>query len=143
MGLMSRLGLYGSRNRRVSFRRAQIGESQDNVTVPLRAAVVALLLFAACNRQSAPPISFVQSLRCGMTRDEVRQLARESGYDNSDATWFARERRGSKQLSFVDLTFRADRLVAYRVDRYDPRTKRVERRSVDLCDRQSAPAVRR
>lgn len=70
-----------------------------------------------------------------MTRDQVRQLAREHGYDNSDAGWFARKKSTDekKELSFVDLTFQGDRLVAYRVNRNDPRTKRVIGVRASLC----------
>ncbi len=101
-----------------------------NVTVPL---LLALLLFAvACHQRTQ---SFVESLRCGMTRDEVRQMAARHGYDSSDAGWFARKKSPAqkKELSFVDLTFRNDRLVAYRVNRYDPRTRRVVGVRASLC----------
>src|SRR5579872_4832754 len=114
MGLMSRLRLYESPFWRVSLRRPASARSRRNVTVPL---LLALLLAAACHQR---PRSFVEELRCGMTRDQVRQLAREHGYDNSDAGWLSRrEPRASKELRFVDLTFHGDRLVAYRVNRYD------------------------
>lgn len=72
-----------------------------------------------------------------MTRAEVSRLAREHGYKNSDQTWLTRsagdKSMKSKELSFLDLTFRHDRLVAYREGKYAPGTKRVEYRNVDLC----------
>jgi hypothetical protein len=72
-----------------------------------------------------------------MTRAEVRRLSREDGYSSADQSWLTRsandKARKSKELSLVDLTFRGDRLVALREGRYDPRTKRVEYRDVDLC----------
>jgi hypothetical protein len=40
----------------------------------------------------------------------------------------------AKELSLVDLRFRGDRLVALTEGKYDPRTKRVEYRNVDLCN---------
>ncbi len=114
-----------------------------NDTVPARMtlrsalAACALLAAAACQREEARPPSFVQSLRCGMTRADVTRLAREGGYDNSDRSWLtralARKSAASKELSLVDLTFRDGRLVAFREGRYVPRTKRVEYRTIDLC----------
>lgn len=72
-----------------------------------------------------------------MTRAEVRRLAREHDYNSSDASWLTRSSTdrstSSKELSLIDLTFRGDRLVALREGTYDPRTKRVEYRNVDLC----------
>jgi hypothetical protein len=71
-----------------------------------------------------------------MTRAEVRRLAREHGYNNSDKSWLTRsatQSMKSKELSFVDLTFRGDRLVALREGKYDPGTKGVDYRNVDLC----------
>jgi hypothetical protein len=64
-------------------------------------------------------------------------LGHEHGYDRTDKSWLARSVTRSKksaELSFVDLTFRDDRLVALREGKYDPRTKRVEYRNVDLCN---------
>jgi hypothetical protein len=73
-----------------------------------------------------------------MTRVEVTRLAREHGYDSSDQSWLTRsatrQSMKSKELSLVDLSFRGDRLVALREGAYDPRTKRVEYRNVDLCN---------
>jgi hypothetical protein len=72
-----------------------------------------------------------------MTRVEVSRLAREHGYNNSDQSWLTRsagdKSMKSKELSFLDLTFRRDRLVAYREGEYAPGTKRAEYRNVDLC----------
>lgn len=96
-----------------------------------------LLTSAACHREANRSDSFVQSLRCGMTHAEVRRLAREHGYNTSDPSWLTRsagdQSRKSKELSFLDLTFRRERLVAFREGRYAPGTKRVEYRNVDLC----------
>ncbi len=90
---------------------------------------------AACHRGAAP--SFVQSLRCGMTRAEVARMAHEHGYGDSDQSWLTRsvasQSKTSKELSLVDLRFHADRLAGLRVGTYDPRTKRVSYRDVDLC----------
>lgn len=95
-------------------------------------AVVAL----ACHRHVSAPDSFAQSLRCGMTRADVTRLAKQRGYDRSDAQWLSRSASGArarKELMLVDLTFRAGRLVAIRENTYDPRTKRTESRTIDLC----------
>jgi hypothetical protein len=101
-------------------------------------AACALLALAACHRDAGRSLSFVQSLRCGMTRAEVRRLAQEHGYNNSDKSWLTRsvtnESAKSKELNLVDLTFHGDRLVALREGRSDPHTKRVEYRDVDLCN---------
>jgi hypothetical protein len=101
-------------------------------------AACALLASAACHREAGRSLSFVQSLRCGMTRAEVRWLSHARGYNSSDQSWLTRsatnESMKSKELSFVDLTFRGDRLVALREGKYDPHTKRVEYRNVDLCN---------
>lgn len=100
-------------------------------------AVCTLLTSSACHREAKRPVSFVESLRCGMTRTEVTRLAREHGYNDSDQSWLARsagnESKKAKELSFLDLTFRSDRLVAFREEKYAPGTKRVEYRNVDLC----------
>jgi hypothetical protein len=72
-----------------------------------------------------------------MTRAEVTRLAREHGYNDSDQSWLARsagkESKKAKELSFLDLTFRRDRLVAFREGKNAPGTKRIEYRTVDLC----------
>lgn len=100
-------------------------------------AACTLLASSACHREATHPVSFVQSLRCGMTRAEVSRLAREHGYNDSDQSWLTRsagdKSKKSKELSFLDLTFRRDRLVAYREGEYAPGTKRVEYRNVGLC----------
>ena len=75
-----------------------------------------------------------------MTRAEVTRMAHEHGYDGSDKSWLTRSATNqsmkSKELSLVDLRFRGDQLVALSEGKYDPRTKRVEYRNVDLCNRQ-------
>jgi hypothetical protein len=100
-------------------------------------AAIAMLACAACHRGAARVVPFSESLRCGMTRGEVTRLARAHGYNDSDQSWLARtassESKKSKELMLVDLTFRGDRLVAFREGKYEPRTKRVEYRNVDLC----------
>ena len=107
-----------------------------SLRVVLLASLV-LLASAACRRDAARPVSFAQSLRCGMTRAAVTRLARARGYNDSDKSWLERtassESKNSKELMLVDLTFRGDRLVAFREGKYEPRTKRVEYRNVDLC----------
>jgi hypothetical protein len=73
-----------------------------------------------------------------MTHADVRRLAHEHGYNSSDQSWLTRSAAQSvksKELNLVDLTFRGDRLVALREGKYDPRTKRVDYRNVDLCNR--------
>jgi len=105
-----------------------------NVAVPLLIAIVAM---AACHRAAKSQAPFVASLRCGMTRDEVSRLAREHGYDNSDASWLTRSvpAKKSKELTLLDFTFRQGKLIAVRQGTYDPRTKQVVYRTTDLCDR--------
>lgn len=75
-----------------------------------------------------------------MTRAEVTRLAHDHGYDGSDKSWLARSATNqamrSRELSLVDLRFRGDHLVALNEGKYDPRTKRVEYRNVDLCNPQ-------
>ncbi len=90
------------------------------------------MAIAGCHER---PRSYVDALRCGMTREQVTQLAREHGYSGSDQNWLSRAttREPSKELQFVDLTFRNGRLVAYRAAVYDPRTKKTAYRTVELC----------
>lgn len=99
--------------------------------------IVLLLAFAACHRAEERRASYVQSLRCGMSRAEVTQLAHEHGYGDSDRNWLtrmlSRQPEKSKALTLVDLTFRGGRLVAYREGTWNPRTKHVDYRTVDLC----------
>lgn len=103
-------------------------------TPRLLLAASLLLAIGACRERSAPR-SYVESLRCGMTRAEVTRLAHEHGYNGSDRNWLARaeSRQASKELQFVDLTFRAGQLVSYREEVYDPRTKKPTYRTVELC----------
>ncbi len=89
------------------------------------------VVLSACHREAQT--SFVASLRCGMTRDEVSQLARKHGYNSSDASWLARSSKQSPELILIDLTFRAERLVAVRQGTYDPRTRQTTWRTRDLC----------
>ncbi len=109
---------------------------------PVKLSVFAALLccvlvaVAGCNRHDHTH-SFALSLRCGMTPAEVTRLAHDRGYDASDQSWLQRrsgqQRTKSKDLSLVDLSFRAGRLVGYREGTYSARTRRVEYRDVDLC----------
>lgn len=100
-------------------------------------AVLAVLALAGCQRESTQPPSFVASLRCGMTRSEVTQLAQKLGYDSSDKSWLSRAAAKpsmkKKELSLVDLTFRDGRLVGYREGRAVSGSTRIEYRDVDLC----------
>ncbi|MGZ4778351.1 MAG: hypothetical protein ACXV5L_04095 [Thermoanaerobaculia bacterium] len=100
-------------------------------------AACALLVIAGCHRDAARSRSFTDSLRCGMTRDDVTRIARQHGYNDSDASWLARatknESQKSKELLLVDLTFRNGHLVAFRQGSYDPRSRRVAYRTIDLC----------
>jgi len=97
---------------------------------------VILLSSAVCQRPDAAQ-SFRDSLRCGMTREQVTQLAREKGYKGSDPSWLARSAASPsgnrKDLSLVDLTFHDSRLVALREERYDPRARKIVYRTIDLC----------
>ena len=72
-----------------------------------------------------------------MTREQVTQLAREKGYKGSDPSWLARSAASGnrKDLSLVDLTFHDSRLVALREERYDPRSRKIVYRTIDLCGR--------
>jgi hypothetical protein len=96
---------------------------------------VCVLLASACKREAARSKSFVESLRCGMTPAEVTRLARDDGYNGSDRSWLTRKMSSmkSKELSLVDLTFRGGRLVGFKEGRYVPGTRRIEYRSVNLC----------
>ncbi len=77
----------------------------------------------------------MDSLRCGMTKDDVTRLAHETGYNPSDASWLTRSAavKKSEELTLVDLTFHAGKLVAVRQGTYDPRTKTVVYRTKELC----------
>lgn len=73
-----------------------------------------------------------------MTRMEVGRLAGEYGFDRSDKSWLARsagKAGNASELNLIDLTFRSGQLVAYEESRYDPRTKKMQSRTVDLCER--------
>lgn len=109
------------------------------VMTHISAILLLLVVAAACHRQTSSTESFVKSLRCGMTRVEVSQLAREHGYSSSDASWLTRaassKSKQSKELILLDFTFREGRLVAVRRGTYDPRTKTVAYRTIDLCAR--------
>lgn len=104
--------------------------------------IVLLVALSGCHREASER-SFVNSLRCGMTRDEVSQLARKHGYNPSDPSWLTRaaasQSKKSKELMLTDLTFRAGSLVAVRQGTYDPRTKRTTWKTTDLC---GEPGVR-
>jgi hypothetical protein len=99
--------------------------------------VVTLLSSAGCQRPPDAAPSFRESLRCGMTREQVTQLAREKGYKGSDPSWLARSAASPsgnrKDLSLVDLTFHEARLVALREEHYDPRSRKIVYRTIDLC----------
>jgi len=98
---------------------------------------VILLSSDGCRRRPDAAQSFRDSLRCGMTREQVTQLAREKGYKGSDPSWLARSAASPsgnrKDLSLVDLTFHDSRLVALREERYDRRAKKIVYRTIDLC----------
>jgi hypothetical protein len=102
-------------------------------------AMLALLALAGCRRESQPPSSFVASLRCGMTRSEVTQLAEKLGYNSSDKSWLSRAAAKptmkNKDLSLVDLTFRDGKLAGYREGRAVAGSNRIEYHDVDLCKR--------
>jgi hypothetical protein len=114
-----------------------VGGPREIVRFGVALTFCALLGAVGCHKETGRSDSFVQSLRCGMTRADLQQLARMHGYDNSDRGWLMRSAtdrsRGSKELSLVDLTFRGGRLVAYREGRFVPRTRRIQYRNVDLC----------
>jgi hypothetical protein len=109
----------------------------------LIAVFVILIGPVGCQRRPDAAQSFRESLRCGMTREQVTQLAREKGYKGSDASWLARSAASPsgtrKDLSLVDLTFHDSRLVALREEHYDPRLRRVVYRTIDLCGPRNQP----
>lgn len=101
-------------------------------------SIVAILLGSVgCRQRADESASFRASLRCGMTREQVTQLAREKGYKGSDPSWLARsaarQSGNRKDLSLVDLTFHDSRLVALREEHYDPRSRKIVYRTIDLC----------
>jgi hypothetical protein len=107
-------------------------------------AAALMLALMTCDHGEDETQSFVRSLHCGMTRAEVIRLARDHHYNPSDPAWLTRSAAASpaksKQLSLLDFTFRDDRLVGLREGDYDPRTKRIEYRDIDLCgQRRSSP----
>jgi hypothetical protein len=107
---------------------------KDKRRINCRRLTIALVcVVVACAPRSKE--SFVKSLRCGMTQSEVSRLARNDGYDNSDQSWLSRAvaKKRPKELTLLDLTFHAGRLVAVRLGSYDPRTKQVTYRSINLC----------
>ncbi len=107
------------------------------------AGFVILISPVGCQRRPDAAQSFREALRCGMTREQVTQLAREKGYKGSDPSWLARSAASPsgnrKDLSMVDLTFRDSRLVALREEHYDPRSRRVVYRTIDLCGPRDQP----
>lgn len=74
-----------------------------------------------------------------MTRDEVAQAAKEHGYNRSFQSWLTRSASDpsakSKELELADLTFRNGHLVAVRQSTYDPRTKKISYRTINLCEK--------
>lgn len=100
-------------------------------------AALALVMLVACGRKEESSRPFVESLRCGMTREEVASAAREHGYNKSFPSWLNRSAAGpsskSKELRLADLTFRNGRLVAVKQGTYDPRTKQITYRTIELC----------
>ena len=72
-----------------------------------------------------------------MTRAEAARAARAQGYNDSDASWLTRTapqaERTRKELTHVELTFHAGRLVALREGTYNPVTRRIDYRTIDLC----------
>ena len=107
--------------------------SARNVAIPL------LLAWTfACHRQADATASFVAALRCGMTREDVTRIAREKGYNPSDAQWLERssKTKRSAQLALVDLTFRDGKLVAVKQSTYNPNKKAIESTTRYLCSRQ-------
>jgi hypothetical protein len=73
------------------------------------------LLALACRRDDAKT-SFVRSLRCGMTREEVIRLAHRTGYKRLAAA-------PQNDRTLLDLTFHEGKLVS----------ARVEHRTINLC----------
>jgi hypothetical protein len=100
-------------------------------------AALALVMLVACARKKEPARPLVESLRCGMTREEVATAAQEHGFNKSFQSWLtrsaARPSSKSKELSLADLTFRNGRLVAVKQGSYDPRTKQITYRTIELC----------
>jgi len=100
-----------------------------------RFSVLMFVLVLACRNRTDSTRSFVDALRCGMTRDEVTRLARQRGYNNSDPTWLDRSAAKSPARSkeLLDLTFHGGKLVAVREGVYDPPKKKIEYRTINLC----------
>ena len=109
--------------------RPELRKTAFRISAILATFAVSSLLLVTCHRRS-----FIDELACGMTKDEVTRLARAHGYDPSDPHWLTRAAK-DKERTLVDLTFHDGRLVAVREGTYDPRTKRVVYRTVDLCAR--------
>ena len=76
------------------------------------------VLAMSCHRRENETNSFIRSLRCGMTKEEVIRLARQTGYKK-----LATARPNDRTL--LDLTFHEGKLVAVR----------VEHRTINLCQR--------
>lgn len=76
------------------------------------------VLAMSCYRRENETNSFIRSLRCGMTKEEVIRLARQTGYKK-----LAAARPNDRTL--LDLTFHEGKLVAVR----------VEHRTINLCQR--------
>ena len=96
---------------------------------------VVLVTIASCRAKDEP---LVNSLRCGMTKDEVASAARNHGYNKSFPSWLTRSaadpKARSKELELADLTFRNGRLVAVRQGSYNPHTKKITYRTINLCE---------
>lgn len=97
--------------------------------------VAACAIATAACRKAPPSASIVDSLRCGMTPAEVSRLATRRGYNSSDPSWLTRsaKRKPETEKELLDFTFRDGGLAAVRVGTYDPRSRRVTYRTVDLC----------
>ncbi len=78
-------------------------------------AVLLCLLALGCHREDAKT-SFVRSLRCGMSREEVIRLAHRTGYKRLTTV-------PQNDKTLLDLTFHEGKLVAVRVGQ----------RTVKLC----------
>ena len=111
--------------------RQEFRKTAFRISALLATFAVSSLLVVMCRREP----SFIDSLRCGMTRDDVTRLARAHGYDPSDPNWLTRAATHDKERILIDLTFRNGRLIAVREKTYDPRTKKVVERTIELCPR--------
>lgn len=91
-----------------------------NTTVSVSSRICTMLLLSvlvlSCHRRENETHDFIHSLRCGMTKDQVIQIAHRTGYKKLAAA-------RPNDATLLDLTFHEGKLVAVR----------VEHRTINLC----------